>query len=65
MKLIELNSDCFYRYRLDVSDIFKSDNNVKKVKKWLSDENINCTIVPGIIFFSENKDVVRFIIRWS
>lgn len=63
MQVIDLGSKSFYRWRVEVPRHNKSP--WEDVKKWASDREINCTIIPGLAFFREERDAILFVLTWS
>lgn len=52
-----------YRYRVDIPKSNKAPLN--EVKQWLKNNNIECSIMPGLALFHNQQDVVWFLLRWS
>ncbi len=64
MTVIDFGSDkqTSYRYRVNTSDRLLR---LEEVRVWADNQNINCTIIPGVAFFHHEKDVTLFLLRWS
>ena len=52
-----------YRYRVDIPKSYKAP--LREVMQWLKNNNIECTIMPGLALFHNQQDVVLFLLRWS
>ena len=51
-----------YRYRVDTSSRVLR---LEEVRVWADHQNIRCSILPGLAFFYDEKDVILFLLRWS
>lgn len=51
-----------YRYKVITSDHLLR---LEEVRVWADNQNISCTIIPGLGFFHYEKDVTLFLLRWS
>lgn len=56
------NKDISYRYRVNTSDRLLR---LEEVRDWADNQNISCTIIPGLAFFHYEPDVTLFLLRWS
>jgi hypothetical protein len=52
-----------YRYRVDIPKSNKTP--LMEVTQWLKNNNIECTIMPGLALFHNQQDVTWFILRWA
>ena len=64
MKVIDLGPDMQpYRYRVSVD--YHNLTPIDQVRVWADQQDIQCTILPGLAFFHHEEDVVLFLLRWT
>ena len=51
-----------HRYRVNTSSLVLR---LEEVRVWADHQNIRCSILPGLAFFHDEKDVTLFLLRWS
>ena len=51
-----------YRYRVDIPR--ENITPIEIVEKWIKENNIQCSLIPGHAFFRTHQDVMLFILRW-
>ena len=52
-----------YRYRVDIPR--ENTTTIDIVEKWLEENHIQCSLIPGHAFFRNEQDVILFLLRWS
>lgn len=63
MKVIDLGPKAIYRWRVEVP--WPNTVRLDTVENWIIENNIRAAAIPGLVFFSYEKDATMFILRWS
>jgi hypothetical protein len=58
-----LGKTLIYRYRVDIPR--ENTTSMEIVEKWLEENNIQCSLIPGHVFFRNEQDAMLFVLRWS
>lgn len=51
-----------YKFRIEIPDTNITPMAV--VKKWATDNNFRCCLVPGAVYVRDKKDAVLFVLKW-
>lgn len=63
MRVSNLGPDKLFPWRVDVPR--ENMSSMDEVKQWTKDRKISCVLIPGLAFFSEERDAILFVLRWS
>jgi hypothetical protein len=63
MKVYDLGLKATYRWRVEVP--YNNKTLLNDVVSWIEQNQIKGGVVPGLAFFHDERDVIRFILMWS
>jgi hypothetical protein len=65
MKILDLGEEFHYRYRVNVPFNNSYHIPIDTITEWATDNEIDCVVIPGCVFFTREKDMLWFILSWQ